>query len=69
MCLSDVPNMKEINVREGYFQVLQNFLKWCEEEKCEVNLESISHAPLTRFLSNLICKVTYIMMQSIVKIG
>ena len=38
MCLSDVPNLKEINPWEGYFYKVQMFsVKRCEEEKCEEN--------------------------------
>ena len=35
MYLIDVPNLKEIELREGYFYVVQKFFKSGVKKKCE----------------------------------
>ena len=47
MYLIDVPNLKEIELREGYFYVVQKFFKsGVKKKKCEENwaiFESVYH--------------------------
>ena len=63
MCFIDVPNLKEIKPWEGYFYVVQKFFKSGAKKKNVKKIgqfwKHISYSPLTRFLSNLICKVMY----------
>ena len=59
-----MPNLKEIDPREGCFGWLKiTFVKQCEDkEKCEENgaiFMNISHELLCRLLSNLACRAPY----------
>ena len=62
MCLIDVPNLKEMEPWEGYFYVVHKFFKSGAKKNVKKMgnfWKCISCLPLTRFLSNLICKVMY----------
>ena len=69
-----MPNLKEINKREGCLWLAQSY--FCKtvrkEEKGEEDGGNTSHKLLGRFLSNFVCRVTYmggIKYVNLIKIG
>ena len=65
MCLISVPNSKKIHPTEDCFSwLIVIVLNQCLEEKCEENQAIfrnvyLANYVLTRFSSNLVCKVVY----------